>query len=475
MKLSVQRPPILTLSEWQSLHLEGVALDAEDRNLVELLSNGAERRIGIDELRTGLRINARSWVGVVRLSSCEIRVVPKLVGGDVGLVKLIDFAAGLHALDRYPAIHTFDAGGGSLLDLVALLLAEACERIARGGLLADYCEVEDDIPVMRGRLLVRKQVLERFGRIDRLECRYDQHTTNTLANQLLLAALSACAGRIRHPSVAQRVRRLLAIFSEACSADDLDLRLLRATMTYNRLNEHYRESHQLAWLVLDGLGIDDIYGGSNRCFAFLLDMNRLFEDFITKWFMRLTENSPYRVLAQRRDRTILWNADLSKPYTHVIPDALIEHANRPGIFLPVDAKYKLYDGRNISPADIYQTFLYSFAYGADHISLPSAVILYPASSPNAGTVRLHIRQTNGIANAEIRGIGIHVPSALVEAMNKRVGAIGQALLDQIGVYLEHPIPRTSISTASPSNVTDGLQSSIVAEPDSPAPCRPCDG
>jgi len=128
--------------------------------------------------------------------------------------------------------------------------------------------------------------------------------------------------------------------------------------------------------------------------------------------------------------------------------ANIEHANRPGIFFPVDAKYKLYDDRNISPADIYQTFLYSFAYGADHASLPSAMILYPASSPNAGNVRLHIRRTNGIASAEIRGLGIHVPSALAEATNKRPGALGKVLLDQIGVYLEHQIPGSSTLPAS---------------------------
>jgi len=37
---------------------------------------------------------------------------------------------------------------------------------------------------------------------------------------------------------------------------------------YNRLNEHYREAHALAWLILDGLGIEDLYtGGAHRTFA----------------------------------------------------------------------------------------------------------------------------------------------------------------------------------------------------------------
>src|SRR5207253_6153001 len=130
------------------------------------------------------------------------------------------------------------------------LLAEACERVSRAGLLADYREIEDDLPVVRGRLLGARQMLKRFGRMDRLECRYDEHTTDTDENQILLAALSACSGRVTHPAVALRIRRLLTIFSEACSTEELDLRAVRSTLTYNRLNEHYREPHALAWLVL---------------------------------------------------------------------------------------------------------------------------------------------------------------------------------------------------------------------------------
>ena len=58
-----------------------------------------------------------------------------------------------------------------------------------------------------------------------------------------------------------RVRRLLTIMSEACSLHDCDWQQTRKTLIYNRMNEHYRESHDLAWLILDGLGIEDIFAG----------------------------------------------------------------------------------------------------------------------------------------------------------------------------------------------------------------------
>jgi 5-methylcytosine-specific restriction enzyme subunit McrC len=52
-------------------------------------------------------------------------------------------------------------------------------------------------------------------------------------------------------------------------------------MTYHRLNEHYRNPHALAWLILDGLGTRDVLvTGETNCFAFLIDMNRLFQMFV---------------------------------------------------------------------------------------------------------------------------------------------------------------------------------------------------
>lgn len=422
--------PVVEVAEWKSVDLPKLVLDPMDQRLARSVSGATGQRIVIEELRSGLRISARSWVGVVRFSAFELRIVPKLVGSQLDLVRLIDFATGLDALKRHPAVRQFEGGGESLLDLIALLLAEACERLARAGLLADYREQEDDLPVIRGRLLVAKQALRRLGRVDRLECRFDEHGTDIPENQLLLAALSICAPRVLHPLVGLRVRRVLNVFAEACTPEGLDLRLMREDLQYNRMNEHYREAHSLAWLILDGLGVQDIFdGSSHRCFAFLLDMNRLFEDFVTRWLGRSLHQHGYRVIPQRRDQMILWNADLGCQHSCVIPDIQIEHRDQPERMVPVDAKYKLYEHRQLSPADIYQTFLYAFAYGQKHFGLPTAILLYPSSSSGAGTIRLHVRTGEGRSHAALRGLGLHIPTALSEAENRTNGPMTKCILD----------------------------------------------
>src|SRR5690606_30813238 len=92
---------------------------------------------------------------------------------------------------------SLEAEDRSLLDLFILLLCEACDELLRGGLLAGYVEREEDLPVVRGRLLLDRQVRERFGQLDRLICRHDELETDVTENQILAAALRVAAWQAR--------------------------------------------------------------------------------------------------------------------------------------------------------------------------------------------------------------------------------------------------------------------------------------
>ena len=425
--------PTFEVAEWQTRLLDGQSLSDADQRLKQDLEAGEEGRLLVDELRTGVRVTARSWVGVVRFERFEVRVVPKLAGDNLGLVEMIEFATGLGALRRSASTRTLQAEGAGLLDLIALLLAEATEAILRGGLLADYVEREDDLPVVRGRLLADQQVLRRFGRVDRLVCRFDEHEQDILENRLLAAALGQCATRISHESVRRRVRRQLAIFHEVCRVDELNLEAARGGITYHRLNEHYRDAHALAWLLLDGLGTKDLLApGETRCFAFLIDMNRLFEMFVYRLVDRLLAGTGLRVHYQRGDRSIILNALTNQPYARVVPDVLVDKVAAPAARVAIDAKYKLYDERKLSSGDVYQSFLYAYAYGASGGTLlPAALLVYPSSTRSGRSVRLRIRSAQKLAAAEILALGLSIPDALSEIARGVRGPATAAIIEAI--------------------------------------------
>jgi len=421
--------PVIKVPEWQSRFLEGASLSPGDRLFASRMASGQDGRLIIDELKTGVRVTATSWVGVVRFEGFEIRVIPKLAGENLGLAKLIDYVNDLGVLKRSRGAHSLDGAGASLLDLLALLFAEACESLARTGLLSDYVEREGDLAAVRGRLLADRQVLRRFGRVDRVECRYDEYETDILENRILAAALAVAARRVANEDVRLKLRRLLTVFDGVCKVKNLNINEVRPLLTYHRLNENYREAHDLAWLLLEGFGVEDIYQpGSARCFAFLLDMNRLFERFVFRWVKQLLQNTPVKVLYQAGQRSIIWDATASRPYARVIPDLLLEWKNQPGRRLAMDAKYKNYDERRLAPADVYQLFLYAYAFGekAQESAPSSSLLIYPSNSPNRPVVELQIKNILGVTGARIRVIGIHIPTAMKEAKGKFHGPVSQA-------------------------------------------------
>jgi 5-methylcytosine-specific restriction enzyme subunit McrC len=205
-------------------------------------------------------------------------------------------------------------------------------------------------------------------------------------------------------------------------------------MSYHRLNEHYREAHGLSWLLLDGLGTKDVLApGQASCFAFLIDMNRIFESFVHRLVERLLAGTGTRVHYQRGDRSIILNAGTNQPYSRVVPDLLVEAPGPGGVArIAVDAKYKLYDERKLSSGDVYQGFVYAYAYGAGTgRTLSAALLLYPSSTKSNQAVRLRVRSAQTLVAAEILALGLSIPSILEELVAAKLGPATKQLIEAL--------------------------------------------
>src|SRR5258708_32945640 len=87
-----------SMPEWGTLRVAGVSPTDRDRALSEELGSG-DRKLAIDWLIDGARIQSRSWVGVARFSTFEVQVVPKLAGGSLGVMTMVGLRA---ESKRYP-------------------------------------------------------------------------------------------------------------------------------------------------------------------------------------------------------------------------------------------------------------------------------------------------------------------------------------------------------------------------------------
>src|SRR5690606_16538428 len=80
---------VIELAEWTKVDLHGEVLTPADQRLVTALGS-SDARVTVQELRDGVRIIAHSGVGIIRFERLEVRIVPKIAGGNLRLVEMIE-------------------------------------------------------------------------------------------------------------------------------------------------------------------------------------------------------------------------------------------------------------------------------------------------------------------------------------------------------------------------------------------------
>ena len=165
-----------------------------------------------------------------------------------------------------------------------------------------------------------------------------------------------------------------------------------------RLHPAYVPLLNLARLFLDG-GSLQLSGGNQELFAFVFDMNRLFERFVfrflgrhrtailpSEWHdcaLRPQSTGTVTHLAHREGRAVF----------RLEPDIAL---CRPDGSLPllIDTKYKQLDDRaragGVSQADMYQMYAYAHRYAC-----PRILLLYPQTSGMTEPMRVRFTLEDG--------------------------------------------------------------------------------
>lgn len=386
---------------------------ADKRLAAALAARGeVDARIDIDWLEGGqLKVRTTSWVGVVRFSGIEIRIVPKLVGGTLRVLRMIQYCGGVPLLTRLPTDRPLPANGDDLFDLLVLLLTEETKALIRDGLIRDYHPVDDSLDVLRGRMRIRDQLLRRYGQLHQIDCTYDEFDGDIPENQLLAAALQSAAPRTSDDTVRTNARMIAAMINQVCQPPTHRADWYTRNIHYGRRNARYKSAHTLATLILQGLALDDHPETSTTDItSFMVDMNTLFETFITHLVVNALAGTTLAARAQKSLRAIIIDEESGHTYSTIRPDLIIEDTTT-GDAVPIDVKYKLYDSsKKISAADIYQSFVYAYSL-TGHADDPRAGLIYPGTETITGPV-LRIKPLADAKPARVRGAGVDVPATL---------------------------------------------------------------
>ena len=219
-------------------------------------------------------LTASATVGAIELDNLSVQIRPKLPVGH--LVALLAYAS-----DAVKVTESFDFGERSeLVEAVAAALAYEARRAFRRGLLHGYRVTEEALSAVRGRIRFDAQVRRRFGLAPPVEVRYDDFTADITANRLVRAAVVQLGRmRIRQRRTRDDLRWMAAVLTDVAHVEYRPAAL--PTVTFDRLNAHYRAVVALARLILQWSAFE-VERGDVRAPGFLVNMNSLFEKFVVR-------------------------------------------------------------------------------------------------------------------------------------------------------------------------------------------------
>jgi 5-methylcytosine-specific restriction enzyme subunit McrC len=246
-------------------------------------------------------------------------------------------------------------------------------------------------------MLVASQLKNHISSRPKFYCAYDDLTFDNLENQIVLKATTLLIPLIRfNEEIKKELHRyshylrdavnLVNIVPEDCSR-----------VQYSRLNDYYETIIQFSKVILQDYFIRSTHKGAARGFNFIVNMNKVYEDFVTELVNQVVseekEFQDYVALPQTKFRSLVREGTIN-----IKPDIILKHKDKQEYPLIIDAKYKKQDAN----ADYYQVIAY--ALGIPKVK--ACCLLYP----------LHLDPESQTHTLDVKPFGSDVPEIKLHAL-----------------------------------------------------------
>jgi 5-methylcytosine-specific restriction enzyme subunit McrC len=377
--------------------------------------------LGTEVLRATVRhgrkvIQATQQVGVVRLGSRTIQVLPKIYqsgehteeavrGREAthNLLYLLAYAGQLPVREHILA--PLLKRGSDWFEILTRLFASHLSEEWQRGAYRNYQSVEDELPVLKGKWRVTDQA-RRPLRKHIFHVAYDEFTADNPLNRVFRFVVERLWQLTRDGGNRQMLGELRVWMEEVRLRSHVTLAEANPSML-SRLNQRYAPLLNLARLFLEG-GSLQLAADKFTTFSFVFDMNQLFEAFVVNFIRRHRAEIFFEAPALQRCDLLpqshgasfhLAQKEDQRPAFLLKPDLAFRNEDRQFPLL-VDTKYKRLDGGDvklgISQADFYQMYAYARRYDC-----PRVLLLYPqtAATPHALHARFPLHGTDQIIEA----------------------------------------------------------------------------
>lgn len=320
--------------------------------------------------RRGRRvIQVTSFVGVIRApDGYQIEVLPKVgkaIGGGTVEARqlLIEMLCCLHGF-RHVLTNSaqLSAARMPLLEIFISEFLRSVEHIVKRGLRSNYCQRQDNLFALRGKLLMSPHLRQNLFRADRFFTEHDEFSTDRPENRLLHAALRRVLILTGTQANQQLARELDFVFADVPPSTQTRIDFQQVRL--DRGMGYYVDA--LAWARLI-LNEESPLTGSGRHTApsLLFPMEAVFEAYVEKKLARQLRTN-FTLKAQASSQHLVAHDD--QRWFRLKPDLLVKQKQTTRVVL--DTKWKLLDAAKnnarekyqLSQADFYQLYAYGHHY-----------------------------------------------------------------------------------------------------------------
>ena len=354
--------------------------------------NRLSLKVGFEILKPIIRngetyYQARQYVGIISLGRRTIQILPKIYRTSDGsskerdasqnLLLMLDYAGylgirevSLAALQR----------SQNWFEVLIYLFTDHLKRQWLRGADRNYQSVDAVLPILKGKWQIATQ-LRRPEQKHKFAVTYDEFTVDNPLNRLFRYIVELLWRLTKDGGNRQRLSELRYWMSEVTLLPAMSVHSANQ-IVLSRLNRYYEPLLNLARLFLDGLGLQ-LSPNDQTSFAFVFDMNKLFERFIVAFIQRhrldILPDSLQNcdLLPQARSSPRYLATYNGRSVFRLLPDLVFRVEDHYPLL--VDFKYKQIDISDyklgVAESDFYQMYAYLRKFNT-----PRVILIYPQTA-----------------------------------------------------------------------------------------------